>query len=102
MNLIIIGSPASGTVSVVKNGDVYLSRSTTGNSSGILATGDTFDAALSAGAVFGRQLIVESSTRGVLYDVSLEPDDFGSLFYTDTRQAGENIVVNASVAQSNL
>jgi hypothetical protein len=97
MNLILNPAYVTGTVNVVKNGDVYLTRNSTGNTSGILATGDTFDATLSAGAIYARQLIVESSTRGVLFDVALGPDEFGSLFYTDTRQAGENIIVNAGV-----
>jgi hypothetical protein len=97
MNLILNPAYVTGTVSVTKNGNSYLTRDSTGNTSGILATGDTFVASLSAPFSYARQLTVESSTRGVLYDISSAPDDGGFFLYEDTRQAGEDIIVSAGV-----
>jgi hypothetical protein len=97
MNLILNPAYVTGTVSVTKNSNAYLTRNSTGNTSGILATGDTFVASLSAAISYARQLTVESSTRGVLYDVATAPDEGGFLNYEDTRQAGEDIIVSAGV-----
>ncbi|CAD0002113.1 DUF5977 domain-containing protein [Flavobacterium chungangense] len=60
-------SRESGTSYMYKNGSSYLTRSTSGTSSGTLSSGDTFYVMVSAASTYYKSIIISSSVRGALY-----------------------------------
>ncbi|CAD0001356.1 DUF5977 domain-containing protein [Flavobacterium salmonis] len=58
----------SGTSYMYKNGSRYLTRSTSGTSSGTLAAGDTFYVTVSASSTYYKGIVISSSVRGSLYN----------------------------------
>lgn len=85
---------ATGTARVYKNATLFLSRTTSGTSSGVIATGDTFYGNLVTSIANPSTMEIDSSTRGNLYSFSGNGSHTSSTF---TRQSGEDITVTITV-----
>ena len=93
-----IPSNTTGTLTVLKNGASYLTRTTTGTSTGTITTGDTFSAAQSGATLAYRSLSVASSRRGTLFFGEREPGTPGVISSgTFTKEDNENITINGLV-----
>jgi hypothetical protein len=86
----------TGGLLPLKNGSAYLTRITTGSSSGTITTGDTFSVSLTSPDIAYRYVILESTLRGVLFLGELESGMAGPISSpTFTKVDNENISINA-------
>jgi hypothetical protein len=89
---------AGASVIPVKNGVTYLSRVSTGTSTGTITTGDTFSATLPSPSGPYRYLSLVSSSRGTLFFGEFEPGMAGTISSpTFTKVDNEDITVNGFV-----
>jgi hypothetical protein len=96
-----IPSNTTGTLTVLKNGASYLTRSTNGTSTGTITTGDTFSASQSGGTLLYRSLVVGSSRRGQLFFGEREPGTPGVISSgTFTKEDDENITIEGLVTSA--
>ena len=101
MNVYLNKQPSNvtGTLTVLKNGASYLSRSTNGTSTGTITTGDTFSASQSGATLGYRSLVVGSSRRGQLFFGEREPGTPGSILSgTFTKEDDEDITIEGLVS----
>ncbi|WP_163410244.1 DUF5977 domain-containing protein [Flavobacterium ajazii] len=87
----------SGTSYMYKNGSSYLTRSTSGTSSGTLATGDTFYVMVSASSTYYKGIVISSSVRGVLYNTLIRTGS-SVTSPTFTKTGSEVITINCTTA----
>jgi hypothetical protein len=89
---------AGASVIPLKNGSVYLSRASTGTSTGTITTGDTFSATLPSPDGPYRYLSIVSSSRGTLFFGEFEPGMSGTISSgTFTKIDNEDITINGFV-----
>ena len=94
-------SGITANLQVRKNGLTYLTRTTTGTSTGTITTGDTFSASMQGPTLAYRSLAVVSSKRGTLFFGEREPGTPGSIASgTYTKEDNENITVNGFADQT--
>ena len=103
MNVYLNKQPSNvtGTLTVLKNGASYLTRSTNGTSTGTITTGDTFLASQSGQSLLYRSLVVASSRRGQLFFGEREPGTPGVISSgTFTKEDDENITIEGLVTSA--
>jgi len=94
-------SGITGTLTVLKNGATYLSRTTSGTSTGTISTGDTFSASQTGPTLAYRSLVVGSSRRGQLFFGEREPGTPGAILSgTFTKEDDENITIEGIADQT--
>ncbi|CAD0002154.1 DUF5977 domain-containing protein [Flavobacterium salmonis] len=86
----------AGTCTLFKNGSSYLTRSTSGTSSGTLAAGDTFYVTVNATTTYYKSITITSSVRGTLYDYGPSTTGSSVTSPTFTKTGSEVITINCS------
>ncbi|WP_417940953.1 DUF5977 domain-containing protein [Flavobacterium sp. RS13.1] len=82
-----------GSCKVYKNGTAYISRTTTGISSGTLTTGDTFHVTVTASNIYYKGITIISSVRGILYNYAPNKTGASATSPTFTKEGSEEIEI---------
>jgi hypothetical protein len=94
-------SGITASLTVRKNGAIFLQRTTTGTSTGTINTGDTFSGSQTGPTLAYRSLTVSSSRRGELFFGEREPGTPGTILSgTYTKEDNENITINGFADQT--
>nr|WP_315248589.1 DUF5977 domain-containing protein [uncultured Flavobacterium sp.] len=86
----------AGSCTLLKNGSSYLTRSTSGTSSGTFAAGDTFSVTVYATSTYYKSINITSSVRGTLYDYGPSTTGSSVTSPTFTKTGSEVITINCS------